>query len=1227
MIRPFINSYLHKMFSVTSPRKLAAASAAGIFLGMLPFYQIRIAVAIILSLVFGLNMICILVGVLITLLFPAVHYVTSILNQHIGHFDIPFYTMRYLSFSNLIKWTPIERLNFLSSAISGLILSFISFLLFYIFYAFIFKRIKAGSSGHVFSDSNGRRWPVIKICAITLAVIAAVILSVVSASININPILPSLRYESVNNISNINPASGYLPAFSRFHKNHRRKKVSPAQADQKVFAFYVDWDENSLKSLQKNIRSINCVIPNWYGLNSDCTLSRHIDAETDRLIRSSNVWDMPLINNYDGKQWNGSLLHKLFSNASLRNKFILSLLTDVKSQGYTGINIDFENIDKRDQNLYVNFMRTLYASFHRRGYLVTIDAAASDSILNRKLLRYCDYLIVMGYDEHDQSGSPGSIASDDFIDQSLEGLTRNKKVVLGIGNYGYDWLSGSNNPADSLNFSDIMDICSSNRLSVHWDKNTNNPFITYQEDSDKHVVWFLDAATFYNSKKQAQDCGAGGIALWRLGSEDPAIWRLACSQGQTPELMKKISTIKTDFSVKYLGKGELLYVMTEGEQGKRSFKLDGSGYITEEKYDSLPSGYLVKRFGQAKGKQIALTFDDGPDSYYTPRILDILEKNNVRASFFVIGENAEINPDILQRIYNDGDDIGNHTFTHPNVAQVSSGRTKFELNSTQRLIEEITGHSTILFRAPYNADAEPDSLDELIPVVRAQQLGYIMVGESIDPLDWQAPKPQVILNRILSNLSNGNVVLLHDGGGDRNSTLAILPQLIKELKQKGYAFVTVNQLMGKNRDDIMPAATGNERSLLSCDQAFFLFAYGWHNCVTQIFYLTVVLGVSRLLFLCFFSLRQKRKSGKKRHAESGTPFMSVIIPAYNEEKVICRTVDSVLNSDYERFEIIIVDDGSKDNTVNTLLRTYTGDDRVTVLTKLNGGKASALNKGLSAAKGDIFMAIDADTILDSKAVGLLAGYFGSPDIAAVSGNVKVGNRKKLLSKWQHCEYVTGFNLERRAYSELNCITVVPGAIGAWRKELVLAAGGFRDDTLAEDTDMTLSLLEKGYKVCFEEHAKAYTESPEDIRSLSKQRFRWTYGTLQCLWKHKSALFSRRQKTLGFVSMPLMWIFQYIFQALSPIVDIYMLISMLTGGSLKILLWFFAFLLVDLVTSVMAFRMEKENPLPLLWLPFQRVFYRLMMTYLVLKSIAAALKGSMVGWNKLKRTGSVKDVKE
>jgi cellulose synthase/poly-beta-1,6-N-acetylglucosamine synthase-like glycosyltransferase/peptidoglycan/xylan/chitin deacetylase (PgdA/CDA1 family) len=756
---------------------------------------------------------------------------------------------------------------------------------------------------------------------------------------------------------------------------------------------------------------------------------------------------------------------------------------------------------------------------------------------------------------------------------------------------------------------------------VQWNKETGNPYLRYKSDGDQHTIWFLDAATFYNQMKVAIDNGSKGIAVWRLGSEDPSIWKLLNHSSEMKNPAPVLKKLVNPDPVHYSGQGEVLKIVSSAKDGNRSIQTDNNGFISNETYDDFPKPFEVVRYGKPKDKEVALTFDDGPDPVYTQQILDILDRYHIKGSFFIVGENAELHPEIIKREFNDGDEIGNHTFSHPDVASVSPMRTKMELNANQRLFEEITGHSMTMFRAPYAAVAEPSTPNEILPILRAQSMGYTMIGELIDPEDWQRPGTDEIVKRVLKQLPNGNVILLHDAGGDRSQTVAALPKIIEELQKQGYSFTTISHLIGKSSADIMPSAT-KDKSYLVYDKAVFSVLKGWREGISIIFYSAIILGLIRLAFLVFLSRRQVKRYKEIPFDPDFTPLVSVVIAAFNEEKVICQTIDSILTSDYPAFEIIVVDDGSKDCTSQVVEEAFKQNSQVRLLRKVNGGKSSAINYGIKEASGEIIVALDADTIISHDAISLLVRHFKNEKVAAVSGNVKVGNKRNLLTNWQHIEYVTGFNLERRSFAQLNCITVVPGAIGAWRKTAVVEAGYFREDTLAEDTDLTLLLLELGYKIEFEEKAYAYTEAPEDMKSLAKQRYRWTYGTLQCLWKHKGKLFNKSHKTLGFIGMPNMWIYQYFYQVFSPIADLLFILALFGNHPKKAAIGFVVFYLVDFLTSLYAFRLEKESPKPLLSLFLQRILYKQLMTYVVFKSIFSALKGGTVGWNKLKRNGNV-----
>jgi cellulose synthase/poly-beta-1,6-N-acetylglucosamine synthase-like glycosyltransferase len=308
-----------------------------------------------------------------------------------------------------------------------------------------------------------------------------------------------------------------------------------------------------------------------------------------------------------------------------------------------------------------------------------------------------------------------------------------------------------------------------------------------------------------------------------------------------------------------------------------------------------------------------------------------------------------------------------------------------------------------------------------------------------------------------------------------------------------------------------------------------------------------------------------------------------------------------------------------------------------LFTVANAGKAAALNFGLRHVKGEVIVALDADTQFPPETIRALARRFVDPHIGAVAGNAKVGNRINIVTRWQALEYITSQNMDRRAFASLNCITVVPGAVGAWRRELIEQCGGFSNATLAEDQDLTLLIRKLGYKIGYEEAAIAWTEAPDRLGTLARQRFRWAYGTLQCLWKHRNALFRPRYGTLGLVGMPNVWIFQVLFPLISPIMDlivIYTLASSLyyrfaqpSGFSFtnlrQVLFYYALFLAVDWIAAAFAFLLERKERWRLLWWLFlQRFCYRQVMYYVMVKSVATAARGAVVGWGKLERKATV-----
>ncbi|MDB5680366.1 MAG: polysaccharide deacetylase, partial [Sphingomonas bacterium] len=673
--------------------------------------------------------------------------------------------------------------------------------------------------------------------------------------------------------------------------------------------------------------------------------------------------------------------------------------------------------------------------------------------------------------------------------------------------------------------------------------------------------------------------------------------------------------------------------------------------VADARFLTLPSQYMVQRTGY-RPHEIALTFDDGPDPQWTPQILDILKRERVAATFFIVGENALTERSLLKRMVDEGHEIGSHTYTHPNLAGVSDTETDVQLNATQRLFQAFTGRSLKLFRAPYFGDAEPTTADEIGPALQAQNRGYISVGLHVDAEDWQRPGVQAIVDNVINGVLKGdtgctsgsdeecshNIVLLHDAGGDRAQTVAALPIIIDRLRAQGYSFVPVSRLAGISRDVAMPPISASDRNAAQVD----LFLFGTLGAIVTtlgwLFVFAISIGIVRAVLLSALALIQARRELRTVFpAIDPDRFVTVMIPAFNEEAVIERSIRTVLASTDVRIEVIVIDDGSADRTSAIVAAAFADEPRVRLLTLENGGKARALNRGLDLAQGEIVIALDADTQFEPTTIARLARWFADPALGAVAGNAKVGNRVNLVTRWQALEYVTAQNLERRALSSLNAMMVVPGAVGAWRLAAIRQVGGYPHDTLAEDQDLTIAIQRARWRVTYDQYAVAWTESPETFRGLAKQRFRWAYGTLQCLWKHGGIVAAGRPRGLAWIGVPQAILFQVLLAAISPIIDLALIVSMLTTWLAieehgwaqtqtsvdKMLAYWLVFTAIDLLSAIVAFALERREKWRLLWLLIpQRIGYRQIMYYVVLKAITQALRGPSVGWGKLQRTGRV-----
>ncbi len=975
----------------------------------------------------------------------------------------------------------------------------------------------------------------------------------------------------------------------------------------------------------------------------------------------------PMVNNSDGSNWVGDIVGFL-NNPDARGLFRRQSVQFLSSGHYRGLMIDFEAFPPSGQAGYVSLLQELSGDLHARGLKLYVAVPPhSNEYDYPAIAAAADGVVLMNYDEHYPGAESGPVASQDWFVQNLkfaETVIPKEKIICAIANYGYDWALKPKKgelPADerdhTVSVQDAWLAARDSDVDVNFDDDAMNPHFSYlDEKSIQHDIWFVDGVTALNHMRSAQNLGIQTFALWRLGSEDRSLWRIWDVPGDAGAT-DKLKDVPPGADVDMEGQGEILRIEEKPAHGIRDLTIDaGSQLITDEVFQNLPEPYRVARYGYSPNK-IALTFDDGPDPEWTPKILDVLKEKNATATFFLIGIQTDKYSGIAKRIYREGNTIGNHTFTHPDVTNMSAPLFKAELNLTERLFASLVGVRVTLMRPPYAIDEEPDTADQVRPLEIPQEMGYITVGNRIDPNDWSEPRQSAeqITAYVLKHLPPcrpddlrcGNIVLMHDGGGNRAETVRALPMIIDGIRARGYEIAPVYELLGKTRADVMAPLPAGELWAARLDRFGFWLFDASIVFITWIFLVGDLLMTGRLLFIgaaAVYDRVREKIFGRPAEVASYKPKVAVLIPAYNEEKVIERTVRAALNSNYPNLRVIVIDDGSKDRTLEVARRAFAAEaatGKVLILGKPNSGKAEALNYGIEhIGDAELFVGIDADTIIAPDAIARLVPHFINPKVGAIAGNAKVGNRVNLWTRWQALEYVTSQNFERRALDVLGAVSVVPGAIGAWRVSAVREAGGYHIDTVAEDADLTMALLRRGYRVEYEDMALAYTEAPTNANGLMRQRFRWSFGILQAVFKHRGVF--ARKGALGWVALPNIFIFQILLPLVSPLIDIMFVVGTIwyyiqkhfhpdstdPADFHKLVLFFFAFLVIDFIASAIAFALERAHPgdkedvwlLSQVWL--QRFAYRQLFSIVLFKTLKRALEGRKFAWDKLERTAAV-----
>lgn len=1103
----------------------------------------------------------------------------------------------------------------------------------------------------VFHDPAGKRWPRLRILGLLSALLLFAALTGFIQSLFVKPQLrlPSSVRQIKGQLRAIQQQGLAQPKaleWQKFTKSGNNAAVPIASPAQKLApprpravqgiraAFYSDWSPESVRSLTEHGSQLTHVCMEWGSMtDGEGSLSFQDLSRVQRLASAQGIVLMPILSNLIGRQWLPEAVEGLANGPDERRAtFIIKLLQAVQDAKVGGIMLNWEQVNPADHDNLATLIEQIAQALHAINKELWLQVPMNEEIKMFDLSRLTgtvDRFVASLTDETSDDEPAGPIASQDWFEgwlKVIEEYDCPDRWIAILGAYGYDWTEGKRR-GEEISFCDAM-----SRASFAGVKNVEsgapsfNPIFSYQEPGGNHTVCFLDAITFLNQLRAVKTLKLGGIAIQKLGEEDPQIWDVLTMRdvlAPSQPALERLQKMKASDCVTNVGQGEIVTVDDTRDDGVRQIKQVGGRYVAAYT-DDFPTYPTVFHQGAGDEHAVTLTFDDGPDPKWTPKILDILKKHNVKATFFVLGSQAENYPGLVQRIVNEGHEIGNHSYTHPNISEISDQQIRLELNATQRLLESITGRSTVLFRPPYNADSNPSRLKEILPLKQIQNdLGYLIALENIDPEDWSRPGADAIVDRVKEQRELGNIILLHDAGGNRSQTVEALPKLIDYLESRGDRIVPLSELLSIPRDELMPFVTQGQQPYARMVTSIGFAT--WHRVEQTLWAFMIAatgLVVLRGLLVAALAARHHRRGDPCPPADF-TPPISVVIAAYNEAKVIQSTIRSVLDTDYPgAIELVVVDDGSSDETASIVENLAAEDARIRFQQQPNGGKSVALRTAMGMTQNEIIVFLDADTRFERGTIGALVGPLADPAVGAVSGHAKVGNLRTFIARCQGLEYTCGFNLDRRAYVVWNCITVAPGAVSALRRSALEEAGGFSLDTLAEDTDLTLCLHRANYRIAYAPDGVAWTEAPETLRSLAKQRFRWAFGTLQCLWKHSDMVFNPEFKALGWFALPSVWFCQILLVAITPMIDLLLIFSILAGDAAVMALFFATFLAMDMLLAVIACAMEDE-PLSKAWrIVPMRLIYRPLLSWVVWLAIIKACKGAWVTWGKLERTASV-----
>ncbi len=1014
----------------------------------------------------------------------------------------------------------------------------------------------------------------------------------------------------------------------------------------KVAMLYTENHESSLKIFSEQVSNLDTLI-----------VPRYLIA--DKVINIPEDYEL-LVKNMEYIETNSPTHYKKFfllsevnysippterQNRRVNNDFIYlgeknldQIVNDLVKNDIDGLLLEVDFSDLEAETLlpqYLNQINTIKRLFEINNLKLGLKFRINDfsekklDFFSRADLLYIDYDYSSGF----------NLALNSFSEK--KDLLGGKKIIFELPTISQKTsLDLSNDYINSIDYAEIEKLILETKIS---NRDFEDPAFT--RDNFKYIL--RDAVSSYNYMTKIESntlSGSNEIMEYSVcdpGFEEFTVWNIITDNFSSEKISLLSNNIKSTVKVNLLGEGKIFGVYDSSEFGIRELETDGNNtIITSTVKKSYKPGTVIK--SGKKENKIALTFDDGPHPVYTKKILDILDKYNVKATFYMVGENIASYPSLAKEIADKGHEIENHSYSHPHFNFLDAESLVNQIASDNKLIEEITGKKPKYFRLPYGEDNELDTSSDFEYLLMLKNEGLKASEYDIDSKDWTSSSGKQIEDKVINDIekSNGNYsqILFHDSSVNSIKTIEALPQIIEYLMKKNIEIVLVSELSQEEKQqnsNVTNISTAID--LMNKIMKFFSYLMIFFFGFSVFKYTWVIVG------MVIYNIKRVLKNNKTKEVTEYNKKISIIIACYNEEKVIGKTIESLQLNGYHNIEIIISNDGSVDKTAEIVREYASSDDRIVLLDLEHGGKAKAIDAGIYASTGEWLVFCDADTIFKKDSIKKFSNLIAqNGKLAAVAGRILVGNNLNLLTYSQFIEYAIAHRFLKPTQDVFNSITVVPGAIGLWNKSKLLKAGGFAPNTLAEDADTTIKVVSLGNRVRFDDDVVAKTEVPETLRMLFKQRTRWQLGNMQALRKHYKGFMNYRYGPIGFIGLPMLfieitnavlfpmfilfiaWLFiadynnmSYVFSAMQ--VE-YIYSETFRQMSMALLL-FEIFLCVGSITVEEAYPRTKLTAFATL--PFYFTFYKFFLSYCAIVSFLRALRGTSQGWGHMTRTSHVK----